>query len=163
MPKDEFDPQDPLELNGAVLLTEQDTTEEMCECFIEEFMRLGYNGKQILALFRNPHYLGPNLAQEKRGEPFIRDLITEVFARWGRTVTWPESGASTVALEELRSLLDPQLGALLPDDGFRVMVAADPVVMGVEQPAVELGINQAGLGEMLPEREMGRLQQPAYR
>jgi hypothetical protein len=89
MPKDEFDFDDPLELNGVALLTEEDTTDAMCECFIEEFMRMGYGHKQILALFRNPHYLGMNLVLEKRGEPFIRTAIVETFARWGRPVVWP--------------------------------------------------------------------------
>mgnify|MGYP001240415039 CR=1 FL=1 len=94
MPKDEFDFEDPLELNGVALFTHEDTTHDMAEVFIEEFMRMGYNHKQILALFRNPQYLGPHLALEKRGEPFVRDLITEVFARWGRPVVWPEAGSS---------------------------------------------------------------------
>jgi hypothetical protein len=102
MPKDEFDFEDPFELNGMAFLTHEDTTNDMAETFIEEFMRMGYGHKQILALFRNPHYLGPNLALEKRGEPFIRDLITEVFARWGRQVEWPvssaEPGAQTSSL-----------------------------------------------------------------
>ncbi len=97
MPKDEFDFDDPLELNGMAFLTHEDTTDAMAETFIEEFLRMGHGHKQILALFRNPHYLGPNLALEKRGEPFIRDLIAEVFARWGKVATWPEPGASDVA------------------------------------------------------------------
>jgi hypothetical protein len=97
MPKDEFDFEDPLELNGMAFMTHEDTTNDMAETFIEEFMRMGYGHKQILALFRNPHYLGPNMALEKRGEPFIRDLIADVFARWGKVVIWPESGASDVA------------------------------------------------------------------
>lgn len=95
MPKDEFDFEDPFELNGMAMLTHEDTTNDMAECFIEEFLRMGYGHKQVLALFRNPHYLGPNLALEKRGEPFIRDLITEVFARWGKVVTWPEGRAGS--------------------------------------------------------------------
>src|SRR5262245_33466535 len=84
MPKDEFDFEDPFELNGMAFMTREDTTNDMAETFIEEYMRMGYGHKQILALFRNPHYLGPNMALEKRGEPFICDLIAEVFARWGR-------------------------------------------------------------------------------
>jgi hypothetical protein len=84
MPKDEFDPQDPLELNGVALLTHEDTTDSMCECFIEEFMRMGFGPKQILALFRNPHYLGMNMVLENRGEVFVRDRIAQVFTRWGR-------------------------------------------------------------------------------
>jgi hypothetical protein len=101
MPKGEFDFEDPFELNGVAMLTHEDTTNAMAECFIEEFMRMGYGHKQILALFRNPQYLGPHMAFEKRGEPFIRDLIAEVFARWGRSVAWPDPGSSR--LEEAQT------------------------------------------------------------
>jgi len=86
MPKDEFDFDDPLELNGVGMVSAEDTTAAMTECFVEEFLRLGYNAKQILAMFRNPHYLGMNMAMEKRGEQFVRDTIAEVFARWGRPI-----------------------------------------------------------------------------
>ena len=89
MPKDEFDFEDPLELNGIALLTEEDTTDAMCECFIEEFMRMGHNASQVLALFRNPHYLGMNMVLEKRGEQFVRDCITDIFALWGRSASLP--------------------------------------------------------------------------
>ena len=107
MPKDEFDFEDPLELNGVALFTHEDTTNDMAECFIEEFMRMGHNHKQILALFRNPQYLGPHLAFEKRGEPFVRDTITEVFARWGRPVIWAGSTEN------------PLTPALSPSEGER--------------------------------------------
>ena len=86
MPKDEFDFEDPLELNGVAFLTEEDTSTEMAECFTEEFLRMGYNHKQVLALFRNPHYVGPNMVLANKGEPFVRDIIAETFARWGRPV-----------------------------------------------------------------------------
>jgi hypothetical protein len=94
MPKDEFDFEDPLELNGVALITEEDTTDAMCECFIEEFMRMGYDAEQVLTLFRNPHYLGMNLIMEKRGERFVRDRIAEVFARWGKNAAVQEGGDS---------------------------------------------------------------------
>ena len=93
MPKDEFDFEDPFELSGMVFATEEDTTDAMCECFIEEFMRMGYNAKQILSLFRNPHYLGMNMVLEKRGEDFIRQRIGEVFARWGKAAQPAGGGA----------------------------------------------------------------------
>ncbi len=112
MPKDEFDFEDPFELNGMALLTHEDTTNDMAECFAEEFMRMGYNHQQVLALFRNPHYLGPHMALEKRGEPFIRDLIADVFARWGKVVTWPTAAQI------------PVTPALAPSDGARA--AASP-------------------------------------
>ncbi len=99
MPKDEFDFEDPFELNGMAFLSHEDTTNDMAECFAEEFMRMGYGHQQVLALFRNPHYLGPHMAFEKRGEPFIRDLITDVFARWGKVVTWPVAAGILPAVE----------------------------------------------------------------
>jgi hypothetical protein len=34
------------------------------------------------------------MALEKRGEPFIRDLIADVFARWGKAVTWSDPCSS---------------------------------------------------------------------
>lgn len=89
MPKDEFDFDDPMELNGVTLFTEEDTTDLMCTCFIEEFLRLGYNQKQVLALFRNPHYLGMHLVLDRRGEPYVRDRIREVFTQWGRSESNP--------------------------------------------------------------------------
>jgi hypothetical protein len=92
MPKNEFDTEDPLELNGVALVTEEDTTDAMCECFIEEFMRMGYGPEQVLALFRNPQYLGMSLVLEKQGERFIRERVEEVFARWGRLQVAMEGG-----------------------------------------------------------------------
>jgi hypothetical protein len=93
MPKDEFDFEDPLELNGVAFPTDEDTTDAMCECFIEEFMRLGYSAPRLLALFRNPNYIGMHMVLEKRGEAFVRDMLEEVFARWGRTCVWTASPA----------------------------------------------------------------------
>jgi hypothetical protein len=99
MPKDEFDFEDPLELNGVGLVCAEDTTETMTECFIEEFLRLGHNHKQILALFRNPHYLGMNMALEKRGEPFVRMKISEAFALRGKAIAWDTSVAEPTQAE----------------------------------------------------------------
>ena len=119
MPKDEFDFEDPFELNGMAFLTHEDTTNDMAECFIEEFMRMGYSHQQLLALFRNPHYLGPNMAFEKRGEPFIRDLIADVFARWGKAVTWPDPGSSRrEAGSSLHAVCKPKVGRLVDLGGY---------------------------------------------
>jgi hypothetical protein len=128
MPKQEFDFDDPMELNGVGLVCNEDTTEAMTECFIEEFMRLGYNDKQLLALFRNPHYIGMNLALQNRGEAFVREKITEIFQRWGRPIRWAASdnssppSAPTTALaheEQPAARTQPELtdpmGAPIPD------------------------------------------------
>jgi hypothetical protein len=93
MPKDEVDPRDPLELRGVGLVTEQDTSERMAECFIEEFLRLGHDADQILALFRNPHYTGTNMVWQNRGEAFVRAKISEIFGWWKREVHWPDPPA----------------------------------------------------------------------
>ena len=95
MPKDEIDPEDPLELCGVALLTEEDTSDAMTECFVEEFLRLGFGPAQVLALFRNTHYTGPNMVLQARGEPYIRAKIAEVFGWWGRPVTTETSPPPT--------------------------------------------------------------------
>jgi hypothetical protein len=95
MPKDEFDFEDPMELNGVALFTDEDTTDAMCECFIEEFMMLGYDAARILALFRHPHYIGMNMVLQNRGEQFVREKIESIFDQWGRTVNWPATSRAT--------------------------------------------------------------------
>jgi hypothetical protein len=122
MPKDEFDFQDPMELNGLALACDEDTTGAMTECFVEEFMRLGYNHRQILALFRNPHYLGMNLALQNRGEPFVRGKITEAFARWGKAVTWPDAAPN------------PLTPALSPPAGQPEYSLTDPLRAPIPEP-----------------------------
>lgn len=87
MPKDEIDPEDPLELHGIALLTGEDTTDAMAECIIEEFLRLGHGPEQILALFQNRHYTGPNMVLQNRGEAYVLEKIREVFGWWGYSPT----------------------------------------------------------------------------
>lgn len=86
MPKDEVDPEDPMELSGMAMLTEEDTSEDMTECFVEEFMRMGHSPAQVFQLFRSPFYVSANMVLENRGETFVRTKIVEIFTRWGRTV-----------------------------------------------------------------------------
>jgi hypothetical protein len=133
MPKDEFDFDDPMELNGMAFQTNEDTSEAMCDCFVEEFLRIGYGPKQILALFRNPHYLGMNLVLQKRGERFIQDIITEQFARRGRLVTWPH-GNPTLPLQSVTSGPCPgsSVAQAIPVEGG----LTDP--MGAAIPRIEL-------------------------
>lgn len=97
MPKDEFDPEDPLELRGVGLLTHEDTSEPMTECFVEEFLRLGYEAPQVLALFRNRHYTGMNMVLQNRGEDFVKAKIAEVFGWWKRPVHWGEASGATAS------------------------------------------------------------------
>ena len=84
MPKDEFDPEDPLEAIAVELPCDEDTLVPMAECFVEEFMRLGKKERQILALFDNPFYAGAHLVYRARGPEFVRQLIADTFAKWGK-------------------------------------------------------------------------------
>jgi hypothetical protein len=95
MPKDEFDPEDPMELCGVGLLTREDTSATMAECFVEEFMRLGYSAGEILGLFRNPRYTGMNMVLQNRGELFVKNKIAEVFGWWQCEVTWTPQPVAT--------------------------------------------------------------------
>jgi hypothetical protein len=111
MPKNELDPEDPMELRAVALPSSEDTTDAMTECFIEEFMRLGYNPKQLLALFRNPHYTGLHMVLDLKGEPYVRERIQEMFARWGRPVEWPVASAAPVLEVRSDDPLDVASGA----------------------------------------------------
>jgi len=84
MPKHELDPEDPLEAVAVALPSDEDTLIPMAECFIEEFMRMGYSPEQIAGLFANPLYAGPLVVTRRHGTAFVHQLIAETFARWGR-------------------------------------------------------------------------------
>jgi len=81
MPKDEVDPEDPMELHG--LAFPGDTTDEMAECLVEEYALQGFGDQEILDLFRRPCYSGTHRIYAARGEPYVRELIARVRARWG--------------------------------------------------------------------------------
>ncbi len=113
MPKDEIDPEDPMELCGVGFATREDTRELMTECFIEEFLRLGHPASQILALFRNPHYTGMNMVLRNRGEAFVKAKIIEVFGWWQREVAWADRPA-TVPVTGTSSTPECDSGAVDP-------------------------------------------------
>jgi hypothetical protein len=84
MPKDEYDPEDPLEAIAVELPSDEDTLVPMAECFIEEFMLSGYSQEQVFGLFQNPLYAGPLMVTRARGTAFVRQLIAETFTKWGK-------------------------------------------------------------------------------
>lgn len=71
------EPEDPLELVGVQMNEgpDEQALEDMAGCFIEEYARMGWNGKRILRLFRNPFYRGPNQILRAKGEEFVRGRI----------------------------------------------------------------------------------------
>jgi hypothetical protein len=84
MPKDELDPEDPLEAIAVELPAQEDTLVPMAETFIEEFMRMGYSQEAIAGMFQNPFYAGPLMVTRARGTAFVRQLIADTFRKWGR-------------------------------------------------------------------------------
>ncbi|HNO80087.1 MAG TPA: hypothetical protein PKN33_18725 [Phycisphaerae bacterium] len=78
MPYDDPDPTDPMTLHGVGVETDdENATIEMAQCFIEEYIRMGFTADCLLKIFTNPGYAGPHLAYEQLGEEGIRNLIQD--------------------------------------------------------------------------------------
>ena len=78
MPKLQPDETDPMELVGVCLpVPDIDTTRQMAECFVEEFVRLGRSAEELMAMFRNPFYGGAHRAYQALGEASIQELIVK--------------------------------------------------------------------------------------
>ena len=82
MPKNECDPEDPLELHGVELATDEVGLREMAFCFAEEFIREGWSEETLLGMFRNPFYKGPYLAWQQKGDEFVRSVIKDALKMW---------------------------------------------------------------------------------
>ncbi|MFN8557112.1 MAG: hypothetical protein U0531_07080 [Dehalococcoidia bacterium] len=83
LPDKDFEEDDPYELVAVRLPSPpgHDGPAEMARCFIEEFALMGWSPERILRLFRSKAFAGANSVYEERGEPFIRDLLADVFGR----------------------------------------------------------------------------------
>ena len=84
MPKDEFDPEDPMELVGVIApeLTESDL-EEMAGYIVEEYVRTGMDDREIRRLFHNPVYRMTHEIYRQKGDAYIEALIEETRKKWG--------------------------------------------------------------------------------
>ncbi len=74
--------QDPYELVGVVVPGDARQTEAMARAFIEEFILLGWNQKQLMSLFTSPLYLGTFRIYREKGEAWVRSLIEDLWAQW---------------------------------------------------------------------------------
>ncbi len=83
MPHAEFVAEDPFELTGFVLPGEPGQLEAMAECFIEEYVRLGWDEQRLLTLFVNPLFLATHRVYRLKGEDYVRSLIRRTVAKWG--------------------------------------------------------------------------------
>ena len=107
MPYDDPDATDPMTLHGVVLETNSDAAmRDMADCFVEEYLRSGFDPDRILKMFRTEGYAGPFLAYQTLGEDAIRRIIDELIPLWGgRKAKTPQSSsaAGQISLPVLES------------------------------------------------------------
>ncbi len=107
MPYDDPDATDPMTLHGVVVETNSDNAmRDMAECFVEEYIRSGFDADRILKMFQTQGYAGPFLAYQTLGEDAIRRIIDELVPLWGgrkdRTARSP-SATGRIGLPVLES------------------------------------------------------------
>ena len=85
MPKDEWDPEDPMEFMGVRLpVPTEAEADEMVVCLVDEFVRMGFGEEQLLGLFRDPFYAATHDVWRRKGEAYVRDVIGRVLASWAQ-------------------------------------------------------------------------------
>ncbi len=71
-------------IHGVVVETESNAAvRDMAECFVEEYLRSGFDADHILTMFQTRGYAGPFLAYKTLGEDTIRNIIDELIPLWG--------------------------------------------------------------------------------
>jgi hypothetical protein len=102
MPYDDPDPTDPTMLVGVAFPGGDDPMGAMARVFADEFARLGLDGREIFALFEDPHYAGPHAAMTALGVPMVLTIIQEAASRWPRVsiIDAPAAGDAALPDEE---------------------------------------------------------------
>lgn len=75
-----FEPEDPMELVGVKFEQEPDEAvhHDMACSIVEEYMRMGWTGENIMRLFRNPAFKLSNDILQQRGEAYVQGLVDSV-------------------------------------------------------------------------------------
>ncbi len=75
-----FEPEDPMELVGVSFEQEPDeeALHEMACSIVEEYMRMGWTGENIMRLFRNSAFRLSNDILQQRGEAYVQKLVASV-------------------------------------------------------------------------------------
>ncbi len=78
--KKAFEPEDPMELVGVSFEQQpgDEALDEMACSIVEEYMRMGWTGENILRLFRNPAFKLTHNILQQRGESYVRRLVDSV-------------------------------------------------------------------------------------
>ena len=76
----EFEAEDPLELVGVGLEAPPDDAalNEMACAIVEEYMRMGWTGENIMRLFRNPAFHMTHNILRQKGEEYVQGLVGSV-------------------------------------------------------------------------------------
>ena len=86
MSEEPFVPEDAMEFMGVAIPATKEESErslrEMAQCFIEEYVRMGYSAGFILQLCCNPFYRGLYAIRQAKGEAFLRKLVDETERAW---------------------------------------------------------------------------------
>jgi len=82
MPYEEFDVEDPMDLVGMVLPGEPGQLEAMAECFVEEYVRMGWNETRLMTLFVNPMFMATHRIYRQKGEKYVKELIHRVGSKY---------------------------------------------------------------------------------
>jgi hypothetical protein len=85
MDQKDFEDDDPMQLVGMVVPGEDGQLEAMAECFVEEYVRMGWGERRLMTLFVNPMFIGTHRIYQLKGEAYVRDLIRQMCAKWGVT------------------------------------------------------------------------------
>ncbi len=75
-----FEPEDPMELVGVSFeqTPDEEALDEMACSIVEEYMRMGWTGENILRLFRNPAFKLTHNILQQRGESYVQGLVDSV-------------------------------------------------------------------------------------
>jgi hypothetical protein len=96
--KKTFEDDDPMELVGIAL--PDGDLEEMAECLVEEFVKMGFDDAHLLHLFKSPFYDGTHQIYQQKGEDYVQALIGKVRLRWSIAGRIDSCEPSTKAQEE---------------------------------------------------------------
>ena len=78
-----FDEDDPYELIGVGL--SDGNLDEMAECIVDEYIRLGWTDEQLLRLFTRPFFVMTHRIYRQKGEDWVRVLVQRVREKWTPT------------------------------------------------------------------------------
>ena len=82
MPKDEPEPEDPMEFVGMSFPGTSVSDEEMARAVVEEFFLAGHGRDGLLDLFRDPFYQGTHRLCAERGESWVVVQVDAVLREW---------------------------------------------------------------------------------